>query len=181
MLSQCSLPMAALGRMRGLTLQRLFDKALTSSAPNLFVSSFNKHFGGPAAASCRLQPGLQHRAATGPAAQERLGGHLRHGVQPLRGAHRGGRRLLVADGVKLRAIVEGSQDLPGCTGGVVLQLDSHGHLRPHVVALSRSSPSGSILTSSKLEKDTLIQKRWFVLNYNWFFRLLPEYHIHGRT
>lgn len=46
MLSQCSLPFAAPGHMRGLTLQRLFKKVLAQSPPNLFMSSFNEHIGG---------------------------------------------------------------------------------------------------------------------------------------
>merc|ERR1719201_2788310 len=46
MLSQCALPFAAPGHMRGLTLQRLFKKVLESRLPHLFVSSFNEHIGG---------------------------------------------------------------------------------------------------------------------------------------
>lgn len=43
MLSQCAMPFAAPGHMRGLTLQRLFKKVLESRLPHLFVSSFNEH------------------------------------------------------------------------------------------------------------------------------------------
>lgn len=46
MLSQCALPFASPGHMRGLTLHRLFTKVLATGAPNLFVSSFNEHIGG---------------------------------------------------------------------------------------------------------------------------------------
>ena len=46
MLTQCSLPFAAPGHLRGLTLQRTFAKVLEVGAPNLFVSSFNEHIGG---------------------------------------------------------------------------------------------------------------------------------------
>ena len=46
MLTQCSLPFAAPGHLRGLTLQRLFARVLEAGAPNLFVSSFNEHIGG---------------------------------------------------------------------------------------------------------------------------------------
>ena len=45
-LSQCSLPFAAPGHLRGLTLQRTFSQVLEAGAPNLFVSSFNEHIGG---------------------------------------------------------------------------------------------------------------------------------------
>ena len=46
MVSQTALPFAAPGKLRGLTLQRLFDKVLTTGAPDLFMSSFNEHIGG---------------------------------------------------------------------------------------------------------------------------------------
>eukprot|EP00912_Choanoflagellata_sp_UC4_P000340 UC4_evm3s209 len=46
MLSQCALPFASPGHMRGLTLQRLFKSVLEESPPNLFLSSFNEHIGG---------------------------------------------------------------------------------------------------------------------------------------
>ena len=46
MLSQCALPFAAPGKMRGLTLQRLFRRILATQPPNVFVSSFNEHIGG---------------------------------------------------------------------------------------------------------------------------------------
>lgn len=46
MLSQCAIPWAAPGHMRGLTLQRLFKSVLETGAPNLFMSSFNEHIGG---------------------------------------------------------------------------------------------------------------------------------------
>ena len=46
MLSQCALPFAAPGHMRGLTLQRTFERVLEVGAPNLFMSSFNEHIGG---------------------------------------------------------------------------------------------------------------------------------------
>ena len=123
MLSQCSLPFAAPGHLRGLTLQRTFAKDLELGAPNLFVSSFNEHIGGrqkPAYKSevrptlgplatdgralafmhmraaiarlltaCRLladrlQPGASLRRA----ALQRVGRHLRRGVQPRHRADR---------------------------------------------------------------------------------------------
>ena len=46
MLSQCALPFAAPGHMRGLTLQRLFQKVLEVGANQLFMSSFNEFIGG---------------------------------------------------------------------------------------------------------------------------------------
>ena len=46
MLSQCSLPFASPGHLRGLTLARLFKKVLEVGAPELFMSSFNEHIGG---------------------------------------------------------------------------------------------------------------------------------------
>lgn len=46
MVSQGALPLASPGHMRGLTMQRLFQKVLASGAPNLFMSSFNEHIGG---------------------------------------------------------------------------------------------------------------------------------------
>lgn len=46
MLSQCSLPFASPGHMRGLTLSRLFEKVLDQQPPRLFMSSFNEHIGG---------------------------------------------------------------------------------------------------------------------------------------
>ena len=46
MLTQCALPFASPGHMRGLTMQRLFKKILRDSPPNVFMSSFNEHIGG---------------------------------------------------------------------------------------------------------------------------------------
>jgi hypothetical protein len=46
MTSQCALPFAAPGHMRGLTAARLFEKVLATGAPHLFVSSFNEFIGG---------------------------------------------------------------------------------------------------------------------------------------
>ena len=51
MLAQCALPWASPGHMRGLTLQRLFQKVLAVGAPDLFLSSFNEHIGGRQAPS----------------------------------------------------------------------------------------------------------------------------------
>ena len=44
--SQCALPFASPGHLRGLTLARLFERVLAVSAPDLFLSSFNEHIGG---------------------------------------------------------------------------------------------------------------------------------------
>ena len=46
MLSQCALPFAAPGHLRGLTLARLFERVLAQGAPHLFMSSFNEYIGG---------------------------------------------------------------------------------------------------------------------------------------
>lgn len=46
MVSQCALPFAAPGHLRGLTVQRLFQKVLNSKPANMFFSSFNEHIGG---------------------------------------------------------------------------------------------------------------------------------------
>jgi len=46
MVSQCALPFAAPGHMRGLTVARLFEKVLSVSPPHLFMSSFNEMIGG---------------------------------------------------------------------------------------------------------------------------------------
>jgi hypothetical protein len=46
MLSQSALPFASPGKLRGLTMQRLFKKVLSTKAPELFISSFNEHIGG---------------------------------------------------------------------------------------------------------------------------------------
>ena len=46
MLTQCSLPFASPGHLRGLTLSRLFKEVLEVGAPQLFMSSFNEHIGG---------------------------------------------------------------------------------------------------------------------------------------
>ena len=45
MLTQCSLPFASPGHMRGLVMQRLFKKILNNSPENVFLSSFNEHIG----------------------------------------------------------------------------------------------------------------------------------------
>lgn len=64
MLSQCALPFAAPGHLRGLTLARLFEKVLAAGAPHLFLSSFNEYIGGrqaPAsAAKIAFNMGLPH-------------------------------------------------------------------------------------------------------------------------
>ena len=46
MLSQCALPFASPGHLRGLTLARLFEKVLATRPPHLFLSSFNEFIGG---------------------------------------------------------------------------------------------------------------------------------------
>ena len=46
MTSQCALPFASPGHLRGLTVSRLFEKVLATGAPHLFMSSFNEHIGG---------------------------------------------------------------------------------------------------------------------------------------
>jgi hypothetical protein len=46
MLSQCALPFASPGHLRGLTLARLFETVLSAGAPHLFMSSFNEYIGG---------------------------------------------------------------------------------------------------------------------------------------
>jgi hypothetical protein len=46
MTSQCALPFASPGHLRGLTIARLFEKVLATSAPHLFLSSFNEMIGG---------------------------------------------------------------------------------------------------------------------------------------
>lgn len=46
MMAQCALPFASPGHFRGLTMQRLFEKVLTSNVTHLFMSSFNEHIGG---------------------------------------------------------------------------------------------------------------------------------------
>ena len=46
MVSQCALPFAAPGHLRGLTLARLFEKILATQPPHVFLSSFNEFIGG---------------------------------------------------------------------------------------------------------------------------------------
>lgn len=46
MLSQCALPFASPGHLRGLTMARLFEKVLALRPPQVFLSSFNEHIGG---------------------------------------------------------------------------------------------------------------------------------------
>lgn len=46
MLSQSGLPFGATGKMRGLVMQRLFEKVLKEQAPNLIMSSWNELIGG---------------------------------------------------------------------------------------------------------------------------------------
>lgn len=46
MLSQCALPFASPGHLRGLTLAKLFEKILALRPPQVFLSSFNEHIGG---------------------------------------------------------------------------------------------------------------------------------------
>ena len=46
MLSQCALPWASPGHLRGLTVARLFERVLAQSPPHLFMSSFNEFIGG---------------------------------------------------------------------------------------------------------------------------------------
>jgi hypothetical protein len=46
MTSQCALPFASPGHLRGLTVARLFEKVLAVGAPHLFMSSFNEMIGG---------------------------------------------------------------------------------------------------------------------------------------
>ena len=46
MASQCALPFASPGHLRGLTLQRLFAQILDAQPPHIFVSSFNEFIGG---------------------------------------------------------------------------------------------------------------------------------------
>lgn len=64
MVSQCALPWASPGHMRGLTTARLFEQVLATGAPNLFMSSFNEHIGGrqgPASsAKIAFNAGLPH-------------------------------------------------------------------------------------------------------------------------
>jgi hypothetical protein len=55
MLSQCSLPFASPGHLRGLTLSRLFKEVLEVGAPELFMSSFNEHIGGRQAPAFRSE------------------------------------------------------------------------------------------------------------------------------
>ena len=46
MVSQCALPGAAPGHMRGLTVARLFERILVEKPPHVFFSSFNEYIGG---------------------------------------------------------------------------------------------------------------------------------------
>lgn len=46
MMAQSALPFANPGHLRGLTMQRLFEKVLVANVPHLFMSSFNEHIGG---------------------------------------------------------------------------------------------------------------------------------------
>jgi len=46
MVSQCALPFASPGHLRGLTVARLFERVLAEGAPHLFMSSFNEFIGG---------------------------------------------------------------------------------------------------------------------------------------
>lgn len=46
MTSQCALPFASPGHLRGLTVARLFEKVLALSPPHLFMSSYNEMIGG---------------------------------------------------------------------------------------------------------------------------------------
>jgi hypothetical protein len=51
MLSQCALPFASPGHLRGLTLARLFEAVLARQPPHVFLSSVNEFIGGRQAAA----------------------------------------------------------------------------------------------------------------------------------
>jgi hypothetical protein len=55
MLSQCALPFASPGHLRGLTMARLFEKILALQPPQVFISSFNEHIGGRQAPASRAR------------------------------------------------------------------------------------------------------------------------------
>jgi hypothetical protein len=55
MLSQCALPFASPGHLRGLTMAKLFEKILALRPPQVFVSSFNEHIGGRQAPASRAK------------------------------------------------------------------------------------------------------------------------------
>ena len=58
MTSQCALPFAAPGHLRGLTFARLMEKVLAQSPPHLFTSSFNEMIGGRQASAYRANTAI---------------------------------------------------------------------------------------------------------------------------
>lgn len=86
MVAQCALPYAAPGKLRGLTLARLFEKVLAAGAPNLFTSSFNAFIGGRQAPASRaaiaFNQGLPTDAQRFEVWVDSYGAEFSHDVEP---------------------------------------------------------------------------------------------------
>jgi hypothetical protein len=125
MLAQCAIPWGSPGKLRGLTLQRLFKKVLAVGAPDLFLSSFNEHIGGrqkpSQAASVAGNMGLPYDSQRTEVWVDTYGSEFSRDLEP---SEEGGSRVwevaqsciaLYRQGISSCDAADGAQDTPCCT------------------------------------------------------------------
>eukprot|EP01065_Artemidia_motanka_P027622 TRINITY_DN32827_c0_g1_i1.p1 TRINITY_DN32827_c0_g1~~TRINITY_DN32827_c0_g1_i1.p1 ORF type:complete len:593 (+),score=189.86 TRINITY_DN32827_c0_g1_i1:65-1780(+) len=156
MVSQCALPFASPGHMRGLTAQRLFKEVLERGAPSLFVSSFNEHIGGrqaPASnAKIAFNMGLPDDAGRTSVWVDTYGSEFSRDVEP---TSEGGSRVweVVSDCIQLYKAGKTCADSAGSACCSTADKDVFGN----VWSLRLRSGGDALLTNSSTEKDALVK------------------------
>eukprot|EP00947_MAST-08B_sp_MAST-8B-sp1_P001965 g1965.t1 len=158
MLNQCSLPFASPGHLRGLTLQRLFKQVLEAGAPNLFVSSFNEHFGGrqaPASGSdIAFNMGLPDDAQRNQVWVDTYGAEFSRDLEP---SVEGGSRIWEVASACVQLYKAGktcasssSSSSPCCTTDDKL-------VYGNAWSLTNAAAGDALVTASRAERDALLK------------------------
>lgn len=156
MLSQCALPFASPGHMRGLTLQRLFKRVLAQGAPNLFMSSFNEHIGGrqKAASGSKIafNMGLPNDPQRGSVWVDTYASEFSRDIEP---TVEGGSRVYDVARSCVMLYKQGLTCKDNATAACCTTADKL--IWNNIWALGRKGASDALLTSDQNERDVLVQ------------------------
>lgn len=157
MLSQCALPFASPGKLRGLTMQRLFAKVLADRPPNLFLSSFNEHIGGRQAPASQAEIAFNMGLPNDPQRMnvwvDTYGSEFSRDVEP---TIEGGSRIYDV----LRSCIELYKKGTTCDDNATALCCTTADKELWINVWELHSSDDSLLTADPDERDVLLKEGW---------------------
>eukprot|EP00939_MAST-03C_sp_MAST-3C-sp1_P001369 g1369.t1 len=160
MLSQCALPFASPGHMRGLTLQRLFKQILDSEPRDVFLSSWNEHIGGRQKAAyssaIAFNMGLPNDPQKHEVWVDTYGSEFSRDIEP---TVEGGSTVYEMASSCVKMYKQGRTCMNGGNEKELCCSTARTYVWNNVWSLNNTSTGDGLLTTDVNERDALVAKR----------------------